>query len=236
MGVFKTFFRVNLKSAVMDLTNQQCLVLAPHPDDESIGMGGVLAKYPNTFDIACLTNGSKGVREWGSTVTASVRQSEFNTVMGMIRTRQVFWLGIEDQQLLSGFEQFKTLDLSGYDIIFVPNLLDQHPDHKAVSCLLQQYAKGYPDRLKKDVKIAFYEVWALLSLPNVYSDITEVIDVKRAMINAHISQVAKMDFAEMSLALNKYRGFQRGVAYAEAFCLVSLVVFNQIVNTIGFLE
>jgi LmbE family N-acetylglucosaminyl deacetylase len=236
MGIFKTFFKINLKSKQVDLSTQRCLILAPHPDDESIGMGGVLAKYPYTFDVACLTNGNKGVREVDTTVATTVREAEFNTAMEMIHAQNVFWLGIEDQHLLDGFERFKTLDLSEYDVIFVPNLLDQHPDHKAVSYLVQQYFKQYPYKAKKGLQIAFYEVWAPLSLPNTYSDITDVIDVKRAMINAHISQVTKMDFANMAVALNQYRGFQRGVAYAEAFCMVSLLVFNEIVNAIAFLE
>ncbi|MCK5177515.1 MAG: PIG-L family deacetylase, partial [Candidatus Aenigmarchaeota archaeon] len=38
-------------------TNDKCLLLAPHPDDEAFGCGGVLIKYPDNFHVVCLTNG-----------------------------------------------------------------------------------------------------------------------------------------------------------------------------------
>ena len=40
--------------------NDKCLVLAPHADDESIGCGGLLLKYPNNFEVVVLTDGRKG--------------------------------------------------------------------------------------------------------------------------------------------------------------------------------
>ena len=54
-------------------------------------------------------------------------------------------------------------------------------------------------------------------------DITEEIDLKLQMLNCHESQVVWMrdhdgiDFADMVKTISKYRGYQCGVAYAEAF-------------------
>ena len=40
--------------------NTKILLLAPHPDDESIGCGGILIKHPNNFKVICLTDGRCG--------------------------------------------------------------------------------------------------------------------------------------------------------------------------------
>lgn len=31
--------------------NDKCLIIAPHADDESIGCGGILLKYPQNFEV-----------------------------------------------------------------------------------------------------------------------------------------------------------------------------------------
>ncbi|NOR53664.1 MAG: hypothetical protein GQ536_06215, partial [Candidatus Aminicenantes bacterium] len=46
-----------------NLTGKRVLVLAPHPDDETIGCGGSLAIHANAGDpvkVVFLTNGAKG--------------------------------------------------------------------------------------------------------------------------------------------------------------------------------
>ena len=41
--------------------NDKILVIAPHPDDECIGVGGVLSLYPELCTVILLTNGSRGI-------------------------------------------------------------------------------------------------------------------------------------------------------------------------------
>ena len=78
--------------------------------------------------------------------------------------------------------------MSDYDIIFIPYLFDQHKDHKAVSVLLSEKLKH--SNPKKDLKIAFYEVWSTINMPNVYVNISNVIEQKKKIINCHKSQIA----------------------------------------------
>jgi N-acetylglucosamine malate deacetylase 1 len=236
LQTYQTFFRLNLKPTPLHLEGKKCLLLAPHPDDESIGAGGTLALYTSQFSVACLTNGSKGINGNHPEITASLREQEFRAVMDLLKVPEVFWLDIEDTHLLKGYSVFKTLDLSAYDVIFLPNLLDQHPDHKAVSLLVSQYFKEYPTKAKAGLQLAFYEVWSALPLPNAFLNISTVIDLKKNMINTHVSQVSGQDFTEMMLSLNRYRGISRGVGYAEAFCVVGLGLFQQLVDSVAFLE
>jgi LmbE family N-acetylglucosaminyl deacetylase len=236
LQTYQAFFKINLKSESFSLEGKKCLLLAPHPDDESIGAGGTLALYTEKFSVACLTNGNKGIRETLPKQAEVIREKEFRSVMGLLKVPEVFWLNIEDNHLMDGYEVFQQLDLSPYDVIFLPNLLDQHPDHKAVSCLLHRYFKQYPHRAKAGLQLAFYEVWGALPLPNAFVDISSVVELKRSMINAHLSQVEKKDFASMILALNQYRGLNRGVFSAEAFCVMGLSLFFQLVESLAFCE
>jgi N-acetylglucosamine malate deacetylase 1 len=236
LQTYQAFFKINLKTTLFNLEGKKCLLLAPHPDDESIGAGGTLALYTEQFSVACLTNGNKGIQKRRPEITASIREQEFRTVMNLLKVPEVFWLNVPDNDLLSGYEAFKQLDLSVYDVIFLPNVLDQHADHKAVSLLVSQYFKEQPQKAKQGIQLAFYEVWSTLPMPNAFIDITNVIDLKRSMINAHLSQVVQKNFTEMSVALNRYRGISRGVGYAEAFCVMGLGLFHQLVESLAFFE
>ena len=41
-------------------STDKILVVAPHPDDETIGLGGLLLLYGEQIDVLVLTDGSKG--------------------------------------------------------------------------------------------------------------------------------------------------------------------------------
>ena len=62
-----------------------------------------------------------------------------------------------------------------------------------------------------------YEVWTTIRKPNIKIDISDVVDKKRYAIECHNSQVKELDYAEMILGLNSYRGKSRGCNYAEMF-------------------
>ena len=60
-------------------------------------------------------------------------------------------------------------------------------------------------------------------VPTEYVDVTDVMELKMEMLECHESQLKWMrehdniDFADFVRTIAKYRGFQCGVAYAEAF-------------------
>ena len=43
--------------------NEKILVVAPHPDDESLGCGGLMSKYGKQCDVLLLTDGRRGKSE-----------------------------------------------------------------------------------------------------------------------------------------------------------------------------
>lgn len=219
---------INLKPKKLSLNpNQKCLCLAPHADDESIGMGGLLSLYPNLFDVILLTDGQKGIKNKNTEEVIKIREEEFRNALNVAGINNYTFLHALDMKLLDNFDVFKTIDLEKYDYIFLPNVIDQHPDHKAVSLLLKRLLdEGV--KVKSDLQICFYEVWSTLGLINAFVDISDVIESKKAMINCYKSQISQKDYEYYALGLNQYRGVFKDKKYVEAFCVLDLEDFIRI--------
>lgn len=214
---------INLKPAELVVKeNSKYLCLVPHADDESIGMGGLLSLYPKNFDVILLTDGRKGIKDVPLEEAIKIREEEFKNALEVAGgVNNYKFLHAEDKKLLDSFDLFKTIDISQYDVIFVPNIIDQHPDHKAVSLLLKRLLESGA-KVKSDLKICFYEVWSPLGFVNAFVDISDVIESKRAMINCYKSQTAQKDYEYHALGLNQYRGMLKDKKYVEAFCILSV--------------
>lgn len=213
--VFHPFFSMNVKPQPLTLKgNDKCLVLAPHPDDESIGCAGIMAIFPKNFKVICLTHAS------------DYRKDEFKNAMNVLGVENDI-LDIKDKHIIEDYETFKTIDFKGFNYIFIPYVYDQHNDHKAISVHLNKYLK---ENNLKDLKVVFYEVWSTMNMPNAFVDISSVVDKKREAINCHKSQVNEKDYTSKILGLNEYRGMLNNLGYAEAFTVLGEKDFLKIMK------
>lgn len=229
--IYRFYLSINLKTSKLEfLESDRCLCIAPHADDESISMAGTLFKYPKNFKTICLTNGIKGAKKYSPEEAVKVRESEFVTAMGIAAITDFEFLKIDDKHVLTDYEKFSKIDIEKYDYIFVPNILDQHVDHKSVAINLAKLLKE--KKYKPNLKIGFYEVWSALPMPNAFVDISDCIEKKRAMINSHISQVEIKDYTSKAIALNSYRGLPHDVDYAEAFLILNVNTFMKITKIV----
>lgn len=230
-NIYRFYLTINLKTKKIEFDeNSKCLCIAPHADDESIGMGGTLYKYPKNFKVMCLTNGIKGIKSLPPEEAIKVRHEEFANAMKIASIGDFEFLDVDDKHIISEYDKFSQIDISEYDYIFVPNILDQHVDHKSVALNLNRLLKDKPH--KKNVQILFYEVWSALPIPNAYVDISDCINKKTEMINAHVSQVAVKDYTSKAISLNSYRGLPHDVDYAEAFALLNIDTFRKICKSL----
>ncbi len=243
---------INLKPKELNIgENQRCLCLSPHADDESIGMGGVLSLFAGNFKVILLTDGRKGIKDKSAENVIKIREEEFQNAMKVAGVEEYNFLRAEDKKLLDNFDLFETYlnrntphpnptpsrgegvtqkstsVLEKYDYIFVPNIIDQHPDHKAVSLLLKNLLNKNA-KVKPDLQICFYEVWSTLGLVNSFVDISNVIQKKTSMINCYKSQTAQKDYEYYALGLNQYRGMFKDKKYVEAFCVLNVEEFKKI--------
>lgn len=206
--------------------DEKCLLLAPHPDDETMGCGGLLSMYSDNFDVICLTDGRRGGYKQPEDLIAAIRKAEFEKAVNKIGIANYSILNIEDRKLIDSYNIFQNINPEKYNYIFIPNYFDQHKDHKAVTLLLKQLLKT--KKHKKDLKIAFYEVWSPLTIPNFYLNISDVIEQKEALIDIYQSQTRYVDFKNGIKSLNQYRGMQLNCKYAEVFSIIDLDTFMKI--------
>lgn len=185
------------------------LVVAPHPDDESIGCGGVLALYGKQSDVLLITDGDNGA----ASDLADIRESEFIEVMSYAGVREYKCLRIPEHQIKLNYGKIAQIDFGKYTHVFVPNKYEAHDDHVAVYKIIKKIIKG-------KVNLYEYEVWTPLCKPNIYLDITEVCEKKISMIECHKSQTKNLDYVNMIMGLNAYRGIGHGYAYAECYYCV----------------
>lgn len=196
------------------------LVVAPHADDESIGCGGLLVKYGKQSDILLITDGRHGhtTEEYSDEVAlVALRKEEIKSVAAICNLRNIYFLDIEDQMAGENASIIKKFDISLYTHIFVPNHYESHKDHNVLCGIFKSMIKK-----QKSIAVLYeYEVWTPLRYPSAYLDISDVIELKKAMIAQYKSQIVDVDYVNKGVALSNYRGMVANCEYAEAFAIAS---------------
>ncbi len=219
--------------------SERTLVLAPHPDDESIGCGGTLAKQTDAgarVKVVFLTDGAEGDRSLRALAEgdrkAGLRQElvarrrrEAGEALSVLAVADFEFLAARDGGLDAG-DRALVEALAGIvdrfqpDLVLLPFVADRHPDHRAATPCLLAAVDLLGERRLEELPCAGYEVWSPAQ-PNALVDISAQVERKRKAIGAYASQVAETDYADGALALNRYRavsGLLRG-RYAEALHL-----------------
>ena len=187
------------------------LVVSPHPDDESIGCGGLLSKYRGQCDVLLVTDGYR--EDLDNKYISDKRVEEFKGATQFLGVVNTFMLHIPEHKITENRAKFLGIDYSPYKYIFVPNRFESHKDHADVYEVMKKVAK------KKAPKsnLVEYEVWTTLREYNIKVDISDVFEQKKQAILMHKSQVEDLDYVSMILGLNSYRGKGHGCDFAEVF-------------------
>jgi LmbE family N-acetylglucosaminyl deacetylase/glycosyltransferase involved in cell wall biosynthesis len=216
------------------LTGKRVLVLAPHPDDETIGCGGSLVHHVGAGDpvkVVFLTNGVHGNTSGEVDPTRYVkwRKDEAEKACACLGVTDLAFWPYEDRALArsrGAVNRMVTL-LEDYrpELVYVPSVLEFHPDHRA-ACFLLCDAICICD-LTCDV--AFYEVGQPLSI-NRLVDITGVLPEKSKAIEAYKSQLKERPYGEVCLALNRYRSLtlSSSATHAEGYFLCTSELIRKV--------
>jgi LmbE family N-acetylglucosaminyl deacetylase len=196
-------------------------VVAPHPDDESIGCGGVIALHRAQGDevhVIVVTDGAAGDpdRRFAEDGYVARRQSECRSAARTLGAQEPVFLGFADRQLRSGAALRSALagTLAGIapDVVYHPAADEMHADHHVVGVELLRAARGM-----KALRTFAYEIWAPV-VPTHVIDISAVWDVKKKAVSCYASQLAYSDYARAVAGLNAYRAiFLPQASYVEAF-------------------
>jgi len=189
------------------------LVLAPHPDDETLGMGGtlILGQQKNIkIHISWITNGEKGG-------LPKIRRQEARLAAKLLKIESFDFWGLPDRGVLKEIPQFfknlKKVLTKRVKTIFIPNFLEFHPDHRAVSFLALSFLK----KIKWSGEIWLYEI-SRQAEANRLIDITDVAKYKNEAILVYQSQIKENDYQNIALSINRARSYTlKDCKFAEAF-------------------
>ena len=194
--------------------DDKVLVVAPHPDDESIGCGALIAMYGPQVDILLITDGHNGHIE-GVTETecVEIRKREIEKVTKIAGVANLYCLMLPDGQAYEYRKAITEFDYSLYSKVFLPNRLEEHVDHRTAYLAVRKAIRNQ----HVNADIYEYEVWTTLLFPNTFLDYSEAIISKTALLSCYESQLAMRDYHAMSDGLGLYRGVSCRCQYAEAY-------------------
>lgn len=199
------------------------LVVAPHQDDEAIGCGGALAlqvRSGNRAAIVMLHDGS------GEEETLGITREAMTELRNQESRRCAAVLGLDPPVFLNHHELNQEApraveEVAGIvrerrvDAVFVPFVLDGHPDHRSANYILAAALR----QVSWNVRVLGYEVWGFC-IPNVMVIIDDVIDTKAQMISCFAFANKAVDYVNSTKGVNMYHSRMLGAGecrYAERF-------------------
>ena len=222
------------------------LAVGAHPDDLEILCGGTLARFVNEGHevVMChATLGDRGSYVHTSQEIAAVRSRESKRAAEICGAAETT-LGLHDGEVSAADPEQRRLvvDLvrdARPDLIITHYPHDYMSDHNEVSKLvfdcsfhatLPLFETGKPHHDKVTPIYYMETIMGVNFQPTEYVDVTDVIDTKTAMLEAHETQLTWLrdhdgvDIVEEMRAATRFRGLQCGVKYAEGFvpCLTWL--------------
>jgi len=197
------------------------LVIAPHPDDESIGVGGMLSIYAKQCEVWVLTDGSKCQMPNSGEEIIEIRKAEFINAMEYLGVQKYRMFEMEDRCLFQNLDLLIYEDISKFTKIFIPSNHESHIDHVSTYQIAINMLKA---QKIVDKEIYLYEITAPMKSFNCMLDISKVIENKKNCIQIYDSQIRIYDYVGAASSLNRFRACMAGMfnAYIEVYNLIEL--------------
>lgn len=207
------------------------LVVAVHPDDETLGCGGTILKHLHRGDkVHC-------VFVTGGNVLQGKLIDEISTLYGFTSVTNLNFKELYLHEMLN--ELIGTLSpiLSTIrpEVLYIPNRSDAHSDHRAVFSAIMACSKSfrYPfiEQILMCEVISETDFAPVLSenafMPNYFVDITKEFAKKTEILKLFESELLPYPMTRNQStieALNRYRGSLINAEYAEAFMSLKTIV------------
>lgn len=205
------------------------LVLVPHPDDEAIGAGGLMALLADRGARVDVLLASDGEATIGSTLpsaeVARRRRAEFVGSVAHLGGHVVGTLGLKDGSLALHREELvaqvhAALGRTRPDLVLAPWPLDGHADHRALAEVAAEVMllRGWPSGEGTSSALWTYEVHTPIPTPTHIVDITDHLDRKRSALEEHQTAAGAFDLtACLGLAQWRSLATRAGRGAAEAY-------------------
>jgi N-acetylglucosamine malate deacetylase 1 len=210
------------------------LVLAPHPDDAELGMGGTIARLIGQgwkLGILDLTNGEP--TPLGDPQRRASETAAANALLGNPWREN---LGLTNRSLEPSLANRRALAAVFRRVkprlLFAPYWEDAHPDHTAATKLVEE-ARFWSKLSKSDIpgaphhpaRVLYYFSVHLriVERPSLLLDVSDQIDAKRAALGCYRSQLVDNQPAGRPTVIDsvcdrtRFWGHLAGVLHAEPF-------------------
>ena len=222
------------------------LVIAPHADDETIGVGGAIARYASEGHdvyVGVVTGHGDDAPHplWPRSVWDTIR-GEAREAMAVLGVKQLLFreipaVSVANQPIWSLNKITGSIVAEvAPDVLFVPFPYDLHKDHRELFHSLSVSWRPATELGRNIREIYTYEVqsethWNVPYvepgyLPNVHMDISDHLETKMKALACYKSQIRDAPDTrslEAIRALATWRGSQIGVRAAEAFVAVRIL-------------
>jgi LmbE family N-acetylglucosaminyl deacetylase len=207
---------------------RKVLAIAVHPDDETLGCGGTLLKHKNEGDtVGCMfvTSGNDIQK---ALIDEVARKYSFDYIE-LLNKPEITLDDLSLTELIPAFSNvFNKFKPS---VLYVPNRSDSHSDHRkvwpAVTACIKSFRYPFIKRVLMCEVISETDVAPSLAensfVPNVFVDITKYRDEKMEILSLYENELLEDPHTRSVSAveaLQRYRGSQVSVQYAEAFMLI----------------
>ena len=213
---------------IKDEKSKSILFIGAHPDDIELSCAGTVCHFiEKKYEIFCyhLTNGIYSdingniVRDFEEILNTSKKSLG---ILG-VREKNIFFTDVPATQLKVNKERISELQKFIIDqnisMVFThPDPDTYHQDHRAVHNITMASSRRFVHNI-----FFFESVFNFASglmIPNCYVDISKYIEKKNESIRFHETEYKKYGgekAIDSIISLAKYRGFQVGIDYAEAF-------------------
>ncbi len=216
---------------------KKILVIAPHADDEILGVGGTMARNiaeGNQVFVLIVTHGEKPL--FSDEIVSQIRKEtiQAHKFLGITKT----YFGELPAVMLEQIPRYQLNDKISKviqevepDEVYIPHIGDMQKDHQLVNEAAMVAVR--PKYAHKISAVYAYETlseteWNIPNtsnafIPTVYTDISNYNDTKKQALAYFESQVSAFPdprSLEAVEALAKYRGSTVKVNAAEAFMLI----------------
>lgn len=214
------------------------LVVAPHPDDETLGCGGTILKHIDKGDKVYWLIMTSMNRECGFTEDRiKQRQLEIKQVSELYNFADTIEMRVPASKmdtipLNTLIDKVNNLfrDIMP-SIVYIPFSGDVHSDHRVVFDIIVSCTKWFRNSSIK--KILCYETISETDFginpvenkfsPNVFVDISDYFAKKLQILNVYASELGEPPFPRNEVtvsSLARIRGAACGCTFAESFMLL----------------
>lgn len=217
------------------------LVIAVHPDDETLGCGGTILKHINHGDDVYWLILTDVLKKYGySKEQINIEHDVCEKVKNAYGFKDMINLGLPAGNIhLISFDEIirrlsKIINKLKPEVIYMPNRSDAHTDHQIAADAIWSCTKAFRYPFIKKILMcecvsetdASPALPEKVFIPNVFSDISDFIDKKIKILQMYKSEIQLPPFPrsiDNVKSLARYRGSTVNRQFGEAFMLIRYI-------------